>query len=96
MALAEIHIQEQAIDFSKKKDVSRIFLEAITLGKKCLKTMRHIQSWDDLLGLADFINGKLPSPPDTLANDWNTRFLTNVNKKYSNYIPLSIGERVVH
>ena len=23
-------------------------------------------------------------------------FLTNVNKKYSNYIPLSIGERVVH
>jgi len=58
--------------------------------------MRHIQSWDDLLGLADFINGKLPSPPDTLANDWNTRCLTNVNKKYSNYIPLSIGERVVH
>ena len=75
MALAEIHIQEQAIDFSKKKeDVSRIFLEEITLEEKCLKTMRHIQSWDDLLGLADFINGKLPLPPDTLANDWNTRF----------------------
>jgi len=43
--------------------------------------MRHIQSWDDLLGLADFINGKLPSPPDTLANDWNTRLLTDVNEK---------------
>jgi len=43
--------------------------------------MRHIQSWDDLMGLAYFINGKLPSPPDTLANDWNTRLLTDVNEK---------------
>ncbi|CAC5387649.1 OTUD1 [Mytilus coruscus] len=81
---------------NKRNIVEKILEEEISWEIKSLKVMKQITTWDELLALYDIVISKLPPIPTQLSNKWQGELLKDVHKKYADYIPLSIGERVVY
>nr|XP_034301305.1 uncharacterized protein LOC105347498 isoform X2 [Crassostrea gigas] len=84
---------EDADDIKCK--IRNIFEEDSTWEEKSLKIMRLVDTWDDLMESASTIMGNIPDFPKQLSNNWIAPQLLDVNKKYCDFIPKSIGNRMV-